>query len=53
MSGDKYSLYDVGPIAPSPSISKPPSAASSQSDEDDINNEMYQFIYIIYSNHSF
>ena len=44
MSGDKYSLYDVGPIAPSPSISKPPSAASSQSDEDDIYNEMYQFI---------
>ena len=50
MSGDKYSLYDVGPIAPSPSISKPPSAASSQSDEDDINNEMYQFITTNYPN---
>jgi hypothetical protein len=50
MSGNKYSLYDVGPIAPSPSISKPPSAASSQSDEDDIYNEMYQFITANYPN---
>ena len=46
MSGDKYSLYDVGTIAPSPSISKPPSAASSQSDEHNI----YEFITTNYPN---